>query len=320
MATVGQTLTAPEAGWKRYDDNDLNISYTTAWKTVNNSSCYHGQCHQIVYMTAGTIESAAFNFVGTKIRFISYISPAYIERCYISIDGIEYSYAIRGSDTAQALVFEMAELPLKEHTVQIYQKDVNTAYYCLVFDAIDIDVTGTLKPHNPNPTPVVPVPTNLTATAGDTKITLSWDSVSGATGYNVKRSTVSGGSYTTIASNITGTTYNDTSVTNGTTYYYVVTAVNADGESSNSNEASATPMAEPVEDGQALLRVTMLDSSEREYQLPRSEINGFINWYTRTVGTGTTCYMLTKSIGLQNSKEYLAFDKIISFEVIAFIQ
>ncbi|WP_371371432.1 hypothetical protein [Sporomusa aerivorans] len=38
------------------------------------------------------------------------------------------------------------------------------------------------------------------------------------------------GPYTIIASNVTGTTYADSAVTNGTTYYYVVTAITADGE------------------------------------------------------------------------------------------
>jgi fibronectin type 3 domain-containing protein len=111
--------------------------------------------------------------------------------------------------------------------------------------------------------------------------------------------------------------YVDTTVTNSITYYYVVTAVDSSSnESANSNEASATPIAVQVPTGQALLRVTMIDSSEREYQLSTAEIDSFINWYTRTIGTGTTCYVLNKKIGLQNSKEYLSFDKIISFEVI----
>jgi Fibronectin type 3 domain-containing protein len=82
--------------------------------------------------------------------------------------------------------------------------------------------------------------TNLLATAGSSQISLSWDAVTGATSYNVKRATTAGGSYTTIAQNITGTTYNDTSASAGVTYYYVVTAVTSDGESANSNEASAT--------------------------------------------------------------------------------
>jgi fibronectin type 3 domain-containing protein len=120
--------------------------------------------------------------------------------------------------------------------------------------------------------------------------------------------------HTALLLAISGTSYVDTDVINGTTYYYVVTAITEEGESDNSNEASATPAATetPGENGQALLRVTMIDSSEREYKLPMSEITGFVNWYDREVGTGTTVYVLNKMTG---SKEYLAFEKIISFEV-----
>ena len=87
---------------------------------------------------------------------------------------------------------------------------------------------------------VPPPPTNLTATAGNAQVGLSWSASSGATSYNVKRSTTSGGPYTTIASPTT-TSYTDTGVTNGTTYYYVVSAVNTAGESANSSQVSATP-------------------------------------------------------------------------------
>src|SRR5579864_2513574 len=85
-------------------------------------------------------------------------------------------------------------------------------------------------------------PTNLMANAGNGQVGLSWSASSGATSYNVKRSTTSGGPYTTIASPTT-TSYTDTGVTNGTTYYYVVSAVNTAGESANSSQVSATPSA-----------------------------------------------------------------------------
>lgn len=85
-----------------------------------------------------------------------------------------------------------------------------------------------------------PAPTGLTATAGNQQVSLSWSASTGATSYNVKRGTVNGGPYTT-ASSPTTTSYSDTGLTNGTAYYYVVTAVNANGESGNSNQASATP-------------------------------------------------------------------------------
>jgi outer membrane protein assembly factor BamB len=85
-----------------------------------------------------------------------------------------------------------------------------------------------------------PAPTNLTATAGNAQVSLSWNASSGATSYHVKRATVSGGPYTTVGSP-TSTSFTDTGLTNGTTYFYVVTAVNSAGESGNSNQVSATP-------------------------------------------------------------------------------
>src|SRR6185369_2169878 len=59
--------------------------------------------------------------------------------------------------------------------------------------------------------------------------------------YNVKRSFTTGGPYNTIASNATTTSYTDSGLVNGTTYFYVVTAVNSAGQSANSYEARATP-------------------------------------------------------------------------------
>lgn len=84
-------------------------------------------------------------------------------------------------------------------------------------------------------------PTQLAATAGDGEVDLNWNGSAGASTYNVKRATVSGGPYTTIATGVASTSFNDSTAANGVTYYYVVSAVNGEGESLNSNEASATP-------------------------------------------------------------------------------
>lgn len=86
----------------------------------------------------------------------------------------------------------------------------------------------------------VPVPSGLTASATNLAITLNWASSSAATGYSVYRGTAPGAEDSTpVASNVSGTTYTDTTAAYGTTYYYRVTAVNADGTSGLSNEASA---------------------------------------------------------------------------------
>ena len=87
-------------------------------------------------------------------------------------------------------------------------------------------------------------PSSLTATAGNTQISLSWTAGTGQTSYNLYRGTTAGGeAATAIATGITGTTYTNTGLTNGTTYYYKVAAVNSLGTSGMSNEASATPQA-----------------------------------------------------------------------------
>ena len=86
-------------------------------------------------------------------------------------------------------------------------------------------------------------PTGLTATGRDASVALSWSGGAGATGFMVKRSETSGGPYSPIATDVTGTTYVDTAVVNERTYYYVVSATNGLGASGDSNEASATPKA-----------------------------------------------------------------------------
>jgi hypothetical protein len=94
-------------------------------------------------------------------------------------------------------------------------------------------------------TPVTPptpptAPLNLQATPGNAQISLSWTASAGATSYHVKRSTTNGSGYTQIAAP-TVANYTDISLINGTTYYYVVTALNTAGESNNSTQAFATP-------------------------------------------------------------------------------
>jgi chitin-binding protein len=87
-------------------------------------------------------------------------------------------------------------------------------------------------------------PTGVTGTAGNAQVVLGWSAVSGATSYNVKRSLVSGGPYANVQTGVTTTSFTHTGLANGTPYYYVVTALNASGESAISNQAGPlTPSA-----------------------------------------------------------------------------
>jgi hypothetical protein len=83
-------------------------------------------------------------------------------------------------------------------------------------------------------------PQNVTATSGNGQATLSWSSVTNAARYKVKRASASGGPYADITTS-TATSYTDTGLTNGTLYYYVVSAANNVGESAVSTETSVVP-------------------------------------------------------------------------------
>lgn len=87
----------------------------------------------------------------------------------------------------------------------------------------------------------VDLPANLMVAAGDAKNILEWNPGHRFT-YNVKRSTAQGGPYTTLANVGTTTTrFTDSTVSNGTTYYYVVASVDSTGEVSSSAEVAASP-------------------------------------------------------------------------------
>lgn len=116
-------------------------------------------------------------------------------------------------------------------------------------------VTGTLTISSPalaNPVQLAISGTGVTTSGGGTPsttgstsrtVTLAWNaSTSSVSGYRVYRAGTLGGPYTRITSQtVTGLTYGDSSVSGGSTYYYVVTAINSQEiESGYSNEASVS--------------------------------------------------------------------------------
>lgn len=130
------------------------------------------------------------------------------------------------------------------------------------------------------PTAVPPSPANLRTVADSTSTMLLWDLTSGASSFNVYRGTSPGGeSATPIATGIKALSYTDTGLTNGTTYYYKVAAVNSVGVSTQSNEASTTP-----------LTVYLLDDTSATYAGTwgtSTQVPGFYGSAYRTANTGT---------------------------------
>ena len=114
----------------------------------------------------------------------------------------------------------------------------NTIYY---YRVVALNAAGVSANATDSINPNQIAPTNLAAAATNGQIKLVWSTTTGATSYTVKRGTSLGNETTTVVTSYTGTTYTNTGLANGTTYYYVVTATGAGGASGNSPEASATP-------------------------------------------------------------------------------
>jgi glucosylceramidase len=91
-----------------------------------------------------------------------------------------------------------------------------------------------------NPSKPAP-PQNMTYKFDTGKMDLKWDFSPLADTYVVKRSDIAGGPYKVLASGVGLPEYFDSSAKSGTTYYYVVSAVNGHGESADSPEATAVP-------------------------------------------------------------------------------
>jgi hypothetical protein len=102
--------------------------------------------------------------------------------------------------------------------------------------------SGTTTNTTPPATAMAAAPTGLTANSGDATVALRWTASSAAASYNVKRAISSGGPYTQVG-NPASASYTDTSLADGTTYFYVVSAVNSAGESANSSPVSALPVS-----------------------------------------------------------------------------
>ena len=133
---------------------------------------------------------------------------------------------------------------------------VNGTTYYFVVTAVNAAGEGPASSEvsaTPTPAPPPAAPTGVTATADFGEATIGWLPVTGATSYNIYHSTTTGVTKTT-GTKVAGVTSPKvvTGLTGGTTYYFIVTAVNADGESLESTQVSATTFLEYVAFGDSI--------------------------------------------------------------------
>ncbi|WP_256021900.1 fibronectin type III domain-containing protein [Paenibacillus kribbensis] len=252
------------------------------------------------------------------------MSDSYTNKVGISIDGkIEYFSAYRESWSHQRLAYEKVGLERGIHNVKIWTEVPSSNYvvYDYRFDAIDVDSDGKLTDYNGSEI-------NLSAEAGNSQVTLKWNQIKDAESYTVKYGTVSGKCTETVTA--TKDAYGNfviPGLTNGTKYYFVVSAKLNGVNSEYSNEASATPQGGGGQTGpeqptgnRAILVVTMTTGLEKEFDLSMKEVNDFIAWYEgKQTGSGSASYSINKHDNnkgpFSSRKDYMLFNRILTFEV-----
>ncbi|MEK3788334.1 cohesin domain-containing protein [Paenibacillus sp. FSL K6-1230] len=241
-AAVGQAIASPENGWQRYDDR-----YVKSTMARGKDNAY--------YQSTGTStkevgRNIKFQFYGSNIRLLTFSSTKdHATEVSVKIDGVPYKYSEAYDAKTLTLVFEKTGLEKGLHDVII--ESIQSGKFTSL-DAIDIDDDGYIVPMN--------TPAQLKAASGNAQAILSWNEIEEATGYTVYFGTEAG-KYTDEVS-VTKDAYGNyviPGLTNGTTYYFVVTATVNGVESERSMEASTTPQAEVA--GEAVLNVTIAEDT-----------------------------------------------------------
>ncbi len=160
---------------------------------------------------------------------------------------------------------------------------------------------------------ITPVTAKLSSvvSAGSTSTKITWSAVTGASGYVVYRSTSTNGTYTAVA-NVTGTTYSNTGLTAGTTYYYKVRSYRtlSDGTKIYSSSYSAVKSAKPIPATSSISSVS--SSGYNSAKLTWKAVSGISGYtiYRSTSANGT--YTAVSSVtgttynntGLTSGKTY----------------
>lgn len=334
-ATLKQPLLEPESGWTRFDDTDPAIKFLgtgwTAWKAtasadkgIHYNDTFHGQVDN--KDVSGTVK---FQFTGTGVRIIGYANGAsgyaFASDVLISVDGVEEHFPMNyTAKQARTLVYEKVGLEEGLHTVEL--KTIKPVTRGMNVDAVDIQ-GGELQD--------IDIPMNLNAEPGNSSVKLNWNPVEAAESYVIRYGTESGKYTETVtAKKDEYGNFVIPGLTNGTTYYFEVSAVVNGVESEYSNEAFATPQEqeqptpEPPEPttpeqpsgNRAILVITMTTGLEKEFDLSMQEVNSFIDWYeNKQAGVGKASYAIDKHDNnkgpFKSRKDYILFDRVLTFEV-----
>ncbi|WP_150107220.1 carbohydrate-binding protein [Pedosphaera parvula] len=255
--------------------NAIDLDLNTRWSTGASQTA--GQWFQVDMGSARTFYKIVLNTVNSSGDY---------PRGYqvnVSNDGLAWGSPV-ATGTGASAITTITFATQAARYIRITQTGSAQGSYWSIHD---FNVYGT--------PPLAPLGITVT-NATSNQIGLSWTASVSATSYNVKRAATSGGPYINVATNLIGFTYTDTGLTNGTIYYYVVSAVNLFGESANSVQASARPVAITVPQ----LHFGM-SSSLMQLNWPQDHTGWRLESQTNSIGAGlSTNWFTVSSSGATN--------------------
>ncbi|MCC0672710.1 discoidin domain-containing protein [Clostridioides sp. ES-S-0145-01] len=142
MASVGDALPQPDEGWKRYNDDCVNIVYSELYKRVPMSSCYGGTGTYVKNVPYNETD-INFSFIGSKIRIMCDVCSDRSDLIDINLDGKVEQFSTRTGNAwnFSKIVYEKLDLDNKLHNIKI-SINKNSVVVYLFFDCIDIDESG----------------------------------------------------------------------------------------------------------------------------------------------------------------------------------
>jgi hypothetical protein len=249
--------TTPFWGYLAYDpyENIGVVSYnyptgdsaqTAATLTCTDAGAGCGLVYELALGECGAVASAKFTGAtgaGAKYQWSAGTALSTIGGGTLSLTAAKQA--------AQAQALQNCNAPVETTALPIGPSSTPPPVACAVVVSGCVDgttpgtVTGGGSSSSTGSAPSV-APADVNATAGNAQVSVSWLAVTGASSYNIYRSSTQGAEGTKINASST-TSFVDTTVVNGTTYYYEITAVNSVGEGPASTQSAAvTPTAPAV--------------------------------------------------------------------------
>ncbi|MGN2339454.1 Ig-like domain-containing protein [Clostridium cagae] len=297
-ATVGQQLTQPEDGWKRYKCGDEQITYIgEGW---HYGSTWVETLHSRYNYSGSKIK---FNFTGDKLRLICGYWQTTSKDVDIIIDGKKIDKYVINNGTNSSeniLVYEKLDLSKKEHSLELIN---NTDEY-LTINAVDIDENEELKLYNENISTISLDKSSLTLKEGNSKkltatttpsaLDVEWSSFDEKIAKVDENGKVTGIKEGTciVTAQIKGTD------------------VKATCEVTVTKEDIVEPEEPSIENGS--LYIEMIDGNIK--RADKSQIEKFKKWFiSRDLDeTESPIFKITNAKG---NTEYLVHDKVVGFEI-----